>query len=76
MDREYYEQEETQTIKGLRNDAEAMTDKYEEALSLLESKYKRDGNKKEVKEVESNWPVNQERRRQTVQLGKEAFKAI
>ena len=73
--RRYDDQEDTQIIKDLRKDTEAMTERFEDALSLLETKYKR-RRKKEVKKVESNWLVIQERRRQTFQLEKDAFKAI
>ena len=76
IDRGFYDQKDTQSIKGLRRDTEAMTDKFEEAISLLESKYKGKGKQKELKKGESNWPIIKDRRTRTIQLTKEAFTAI
>ena len=57
-------------------DTEVILDKFEEAIPLLETKYKREGKQKDLKKAESNGFVIQEWRRQTFQLAKEDVKAI
>ena len=76
-DRGFYEQEDTQIVKGLRRDTEAVTYNFEKALSRFESKYKGKVKKqKELQEVESNWPIIKDTRTCTIQLAKEDFTAM
>ena len=65
LERTYYEKEDSNHVKEMKKETEACTSKYEEAITWLDSVYSGErGNKRkvELKDIEDNYKVIEDRR--------------